>query len=177
MNRFLTSAFFLFVVGTASAQAQTRNTSAAPAAEWAEPVLDPWTMNIPTAAEKAEAATTTTDEAAGYNTGWSSAPGISLSLHDKPSTDWWGRPIKKKAKNNLTTAPVAQVATADEASDDPMMHSSGVMIAPGMNTAPYRGTSTDYWGRPVRKAKRQDAKVAAKIAKSSTVATTAVSGE
>ncbi|UOQ72914.1 hypothetical protein [Hymenobacter cellulosilyticus] len=58
-----------------------------------------------------------------------------------------------------------------------MMHSSGVMIAPGMNTAPYRGTSTDYWGRPVRKAKRQDAKVAAKIAKSSTVATTAASGE
>ncbi|UOQ53750.1 hypothetical protein [Hymenobacter cellulosivorans] len=174
MNRFLSSAFFFVILSAASAQAQTQNTSAAPAG-WAEPVLDPWTMNAPTKAEKA--ADQATDEPATYNTGWSSAPGISLSLHDKPSTDWWGRPIKKKAKNNLTTAPVAQATAADEASDDPMMHSSGVMIAPGMNTAPYRGTSTDYWGRPVRKAQRQDAKVAAKIAKSSTVATTASSGE
>jgi hypothetical protein len=174
MNRFLSSAFLFLALGVASAQAQTKNTSAS-ASEWSEPVLDPWTMNLPTA-DKAVVAPAT-DEPASYNTGWSSAPGISLSLHNKPSTDWWGRPLKKKATNNLTTAPVAQTDVNDEVSDDPMMHSSGVMIAPGMNTAPYRGTSTDYWGRPVRKAKRQDAKVAAKIAKASTVATTAASGQ
>ncbi|TGE21553.1 hypothetical protein E5K00_14820 [Hymenobacter aquaticus] len=172
MNRFLSSAFFLLFVGAASAQAQSQNTSVGSAAEWASPELDPWTMNAPRAAADQPVAATSA-EPASYNTGWSSAPGISLSLHNKPSTDWWGRPLKKKEKNNLTAA-VAQ----QETSVDPMMESSGQMIAPGMNTAPYRGTSTDYWGRPVRKAKRQDAKVAAKIAKASTVAaTTATSGQ
>lgn len=175
MNRFLSSAFFLLVVSAASAQAQSQNTSIGAATDWSQPELDPWTMSSPVAATEKAAVITAASES--YNTGWSSAPGISLSLHNKPSTDWWGRPLKKKAQNNLTTAPVAQAAALEEASADPMMHSSGVMIAPGMNTAPYRGTSTDYWGRPVRKAKREDAKVAAKIAKASSVATTAASGQ
>ncbi|MCB2406679.1 hypothetical protein [Hymenobacter lucidus] len=175
MNRFLSSAFFLFAISAASAQAQSQNTSIGSATDWSQPELDPWTMGSPLAS--AEKTAVVTAEPDSYNTGWSSAPGISLSLHNKPSTDWWGRPIKKKAQNNLTTAPVAQAAVLDEVSEDPMMHSSGVMIAPGINTAPYRGTSTDYWGRPVRKAKREDAKVAAKIAKASSVATTATSGE
>lgn len=175
MNRFLSSALLLFALTTASAQAQSRTTSAT-ATDWAQPELDPWTINSPTATPVDNAAEAPA-QPAGYHTGWSSAPGISLSLHNKPSTDWWGRPIKKKADRNLTTESVAQAAVATDGSDDPMMRSSGVMIAPGMNTAPYRGTSTDYWGRPVRKAQRQDARVAAKIAKSATVATTANSGQ
>lgn len=36
---------------------------------------------------------------------------------------------------------------------DPMMQSSGVLVAPGMSSSPYRGTSTDYNGRPVAKPK------------------------
>ncbi|TGE15953.1 hypothetical protein [Hymenobacter elongatus] len=175
MNRFLSLAFFFFVVSAASAQAQSQNTSVAPAADWSQPVLDPWTMGAPTmAVEKTEVPAA---DPVGYNMGWSSAPGISLSLHNKPSTDYWGRPLKKKAKNNLTTASAAQAVAVADGSTDPMMQSSGVMIAPGMNTAPYRGVSTDYWGRPVRKAKRQDAKVAAKIAKASSVATVANSAQ
>ncbi|MCB2376574.1 hypothetical protein LGH70_03210 [Hymenobacter sp. BT635] len=169
MNRFLSSAFLLFVFGAASAQAQSQNTSVGSATEWASPELDPWTMNAPRAAVEQPVAAASA-EPTSYNTGWSSAPGISLSVHNTPSTDWWGRPLKKKEK--------LAAAVVEDGSDDPMMQSSGQMIAPGMNTAPYRGTSTDYWGRPVRKAKRQDAKVAAKIAKSSTVAaTTAASAE
>lgn len=103
-------------------------------------------------------------EAPRYNTGWNTAPGQSLSLHDRPSTDYWGRPLKKKSKN-LSTAPAKEVAYADEAAPaaDPMMQSSGVMIAPGMNTAPYRGVSTDYWGRPLKK---KPAKRASTLAKS-----------
>ena len=46
--------------------------------------------------------------------------------------------------------PAAQTTTAP-AETDPMMQSSGVLVAPGMS--PYRGTSTDYHGRPVTKAK------------------------
>lgn len=44
-------------------------------------------------------------------------------------------------------------AVAATASVDPMMQSSGVLVAPGMSSSPYRGTSTDYHGRPVVKAK------------------------
>lgn len=45
-----------------------------------------------------------------------------------------------------------ETAVAPSASD-PMMQSSGVLVAPGMSSSPYRGTSTDYNGRPVAKSK------------------------
>lgn len=95
-----------------------------------------------------------------YNTGWSTAPGHSLSLHGKPTTDYWGRPLKKKTKN-LTTAAAREAAYAEQESADPMMHSSGVMVAPGMSSSPYRGVSTDYWGRPLKK-KAKNSTLAAK---------------
>jgi hypothetical protein len=89
-----------------------------------------------------------------------SAPGISLSTHQKPTTDYWGRPLAKKAKAAKKGATSIAAATEDEANaeTDPMMRSSGVMAAPGMSTSPYRGVSTDYWGRPLkRKARRSTA--------------------
>ena len=95
-----------------------------------------------------------------YNTGWSTAPGHSLSLHGKPTTDYWGRPLKRKSKN-LTTAAAREAAYAEEESADPMMQSSGVMVAPGMSSSPYRGVSTDYWGRPLKK-KAKNSTLAAK---------------
>ncbi len=47
----------------------------------------------------------------------------------------------------------ATTAAAETVADDAMMHSSGVMIAPGMSSSPYRGVSTDYNGRPVARGK------------------------
>lgn len=63
-----------------------------------------------------------------------------------PALETWNEPA--------TPAPTSngwETAAAPEA--DPMMRSSGVMVAPGMSSSPYRGTSTDYHGRPVTKAK------------------------
>ncbi|GGF00572.1 hypothetical protein GCM10011383_09230 [Hymenobacter cavernae] len=93
---------------------------------------------------------------------------MSLSVHQRPTTDYNGRPLKSQPK-------VKRVAVTDlasiESNDDPMMHSSGVMIAPGMNTAPYRGVSTDYQGRPLRKPVRTTTiGMAAKSAKLTPVA-------
>jgi hypothetical protein len=73
----------------------------------------------------APAASTSSD-----NWGWSDA-----ATTPAAATGWEGTGAE------TTTAPAV----------DPMMQSSGVMLAPGMNTAPYRGTSTDYHGRPVAK--------------------------
>lgn len=103
-----------------------------------------------------------------YNTGWSTAPGQSLSLHGKPTTDYWGRPIKKKTASVSRAA--KEAAYAAEGSTDPMMRSSGVMIAPGMSSSPYRKVSTDYWGRPLKKASTSSSATAAKRTTSAPVA-------
>jgi hypothetical protein len=92
---------------------------------------------------------------------------MSLSLHQRPTTDYRGRPLKQQPRVKRTAA--ADLA-ANELNDDPMMHSSGVMVAPGMNTAPYRGVSTDYNGRPLRKATGRSATTAAKVAKTAPMA-------
>jgi hypothetical protein len=63
-----------------------------------------------------------------------------------PTTDTWNAPTAPATENGWETATAAPDA-------DPMMHSSGVLVAPGMSSSPYRGTSTDYNGRPVAKAK------------------------
>lgn len=122
------------------------------------PATDPWLDTPATTIEPAASAADV--ETPQYNTGWSSAPGHSLSLHGKPTTDYWGRPLKKKTKN-LTTVAAKEAAYAEEESADPMMHSSGVMVAPGMSSSPYRGVSTDYWGRPLKK-KTKNSTLAAK---------------
>ena len=120
--------------------------------------------------EPTATAATVADETPRYNTGWNTAPGQSLSLHDRPSTDYWGRPLKKKAANLTTAAAKRKVAYQEEESTDPMMKSSGVMIASGMNTAPYRRVSTDYWGRPLKRKSKGASTLANKVAKSSPVA-------
>ena len=154
MKSFLFSALALAALFTSTAQAQqTPNSSPAPANEWFEPAApasaddDTW-GSAPTTAPAAPAAS---EEATGYRTGWMSAPGISLSTHQKPTTDYWGRPLGKKAKaaKKSTAYATAEGETSPEA--DPMMRSSGVMVAPGMSSSPYRGVSTDYWGRPLKR--------------------------
>jgi len=153
MPRFLFSAFLFGAFLTASTttyaqtQADTRTNTAA---------TDPW------------ATPETAADAPQYPTGWSSAPGMSLSLHQRPTTDYRGRPLKQQAKAKRVVAD--DLATLD-GTDDPMMHSSGVMIAPGMNTAPYRGVSTDYNGRPLRKSTHISSTIGAKVSKAAPVAT------
>ena len=61
----------------------------------------------------------------------------------------------KAAKKAATT--VAATTEAEAAETDPMMRSSGVMVAPGMSSSPYRGVSTDYWGRPLKRKIRRSA--------------------
>ncbi|WP_324674691.1 hypothetical protein [Hymenobacter sp. GOD-10R] len=150
MPRFLFPAFLLGALLSAStitqAQSDTRTNTTA---------VDPW------------AATDAVADAPQYATGWSSAPGMSLSLHQRPTTDYRGRPLKQQAK--VKRVSVDDLAIVD-ANDDPMMHSSGVMIAPGMNTAPYRGVSTDYNGRPLRKSTHTSSTIGAKMAKAAPVA-------
>lgn len=143
MKSFLLSAFLVAASCTASL-AQTQ----APA------TIDPWAT--------APAYETAADAAPSYNMGWNTAPGQPLSLHNRPSTDYWGRPLKKK--ENLTTASAKPVSYIEEESTDPMMHSSGVSVAPGMSSSPYRGVSTDYWGRPLKKKTSKGASTLAKKA-------------
>ncbi|WP_045688801.1 hypothetical protein [Hymenobacter sp. AT01-02] len=64
-----------------------------------------------------------------------------------PAADEWSTPVTESSWETAATP----VAEAD--SDDPMMHSPGVQVAPGTSSSPYRGTSTDYHGRPVAKVK------------------------
>ena len=128
MSRFLLPAFLLgALLGASTMHAQAQSDTRAGI------TADPWATSEVTA------------DAPQYPTGWSSAPGMSLSLHQRPTTDYNGRPLKPQSRVKRV------VAASVEPNDDPMMHSSGVMIAPGMNTAPYRGVSTDYQGRPLRK--------------------------
>ncbi|WP_143436329.1 hypothetical protein [Hymenobacter crusticola] len=151
MPRFLLPAFLLFaVLGVASAPVQAQSTT-----QPSTVTSDPWaTSDVVTDAPQ-------------YATGWSSAPGMSLSLHQRPTTDYRGRPLKQQPKPKRVAAEDLAIA---EANDDPMMHSSGVMIAPGMNTAPYRGVSTDYNGRPLRKSSHNNSTIGAKVAKAAPVA-------
>ena len=158
MKSLLLSALALVAAFT-TATAQTTRGTKAPANEWFEPAApasaddDAWgsaSTTAPSAAPTAAEADATT-----YRTGWMSAPGISLSTHQKPTTDYWGRPLKK-AKTTKKAATVAATTEA-EADTDPMMRSSGVMAAPGMSSSPYRGVSTDYWGRPLKRKARRTA--------------------
>jgi hypothetical protein len=59
-----------------------------------------------------------------------------------PTLDVWNTPTDSGGWQSAATA-----------GTDPMMQSSGVLVAPGMSSSPYRGTSTDYNGRPVAKPK------------------------
>ncbi|SHL41699.1 hypothetical protein [Hymenobacter psychrotolerans] len=152
MKSFFLSAFLLVVSASASF-AQTQYSVAA----------DSW-LEEPAAA----------DEAPRYNMGWNTAPGQSLSLHDRPSTDYWGRPLKKKSAN-LTTAATKVVAYVEEESTDPMMKSSGVMVAPGMSSSPYRRVSTDYWGRPLKQKSKTSSSLAKTVEQSEPVASTTAS--
>jgi hypothetical protein len=151
MKSLLLSAVALVAVFTTAVQAQTTTGAKAPANEWFEPATpasaddDAWGSAPATAAPAA----TTETEAGAYRTGWMSAPGISLSTHQRPTTDYWGRPLNKKGKVTRKAATVAAAET--DAENDPMMRSSGVMVAPGMSSSPYRGVSTDYWGRPLKR--------------------------
>ncbi|MCC2547421.1 hypothetical protein LJY25_13275 [Hymenobacter sp. BT175] len=178
MNRFLFPAFLAAALLTSSfSQAQSKKA----------PVLrdaDGWPIEAPAAQAQPEQAAPATlsgwetavaaEQKPSYNTGWMSAPGMSLSVHHKPSTDWWGRPLKKKAAKN-TTATVAAVSTPE--AEDPMMRSSGVMAAPGMNTAPYRAASTDYQGRPLRKASKGESTLGSQVNQSMPVASVATASE
>lgn len=74
---------------------------------------------------------------------------------EQPNDGWgWGDVQAERAVPQISgwDLPAAQAATATPEAD-PMMQSSGVLVAPGMSSSPYRGTSTDYHGRPVVKAK------------------------
>lgn len=132
MNRFLLSAFvgFFAFAGAQSVQAQSTTRTAE---------ANPWFAD--------EAPTT---EGATYNTGWMSAPGMSLSLHNRPSTDYWGRPLKQKASKKKT---VAQAVAAE----DVPTYNTGWMSAPGMSLSLHNRPSTDYWGRPLKTTVRRKA--------------------
>lgn len=57
---------------------------------------------------KAAPVATTDVDAPVYETGWSTAPGMALSLHQRPTTDYWGRPLKpavRKAPTSLSAEP------------------------------------------------------------------------
>jgi len=146
---FLSAALFAASLSTSFAQNQ-------------QPVAaDSWRDETATAPAAAEALR--------YNTGWNIAPGQSLSLHERPSTDYRGRPLKKKYSKRLSTAARA-AAYQEQETTDPIMRSSGVMIAPGMNTAPYRRVSTDYWGRPLKRKPKGASTLARKVKKAAPVA-------
>ncbi|SNC76285.1 hypothetical protein SAMN06265337_3308 [Hymenobacter gelipurpurascens] len=74
----------------------------------------------------------------------------SVAPATRPATDTDGWPTLD-VWNTPADSSGWQTAATSEA--DPMMQSSGVLVAPGMSSSPYRGTSTDYNGRPVAKPK------------------------
>ncbi|RSK50883.1 hypothetical protein [Hymenobacter rigui] len=84
------------------------------------------------------------------------AVNTSVAPASRPAdADWgWGdnAPAEPVSGWDVPGAETPVATTADTAVD-PMMQSSGVLVAPGMSSSPYRGTSTDYNGRPVAKAK------------------------
>ncbi|UYZ62517.1 hypothetical protein [Hymenobacter weizhouensis] len=69
---------------------------------------------------------------------------------DRSDLDDWNSTTPAPAADGWSTA---ADATSPASAADPMMQSSGVLVAPGMSSSPYRATSTDYHGRPVAKAK------------------------
>ncbi|RSK37359.1 hypothetical protein [Hymenobacter metallilatus] len=82
------------------------------------------------------------------------AANSSVAPVTRPAEDDWGWdndvPAEPVSGWDVPGAETPAVATS---SADPMMQSSGVLVAPGMSSSPYRGTSTDYHGRPVAKVK------------------------
>ena len=132
MKRYLLIAFFgvTSFAGTRAAQAQS-TTRAGEA--------NPWFA--------ADAAAPAATEASTYPTGWMSAPGMSLNLHSRPSTDYWGRPLKHKASKRQTVAAV----------EDAPAYPTGWMSAPGMSLNLHSRPTTDYWGRPLKAAARRRA--------------------
>ena len=132
MKRYLLVAFFgvISFTGTHTAQAQSTTRTAE---------ANPWFA--------ADAAAPAADETPTYPTGWMSAPGMSLNLHSRPSTDYWGRPLKQKASKRKT------VAVVEEAPAYP----TGWMSAPGMSLNLHSRPTTDYWGRPLKAAPRRRA--------------------
>jgi len=133
MNRFLFFAFLGFVSLTGANSAQAQSTTRA-----AEP--NPWFATE-------AAATPAADEAPAYTTGWMSAPGMSLSLHNRPTTDYMGRPLKQKAAKKKAAAPVEEAPA----------YTTGWMSAPGMSLSLHNRPTTDYMGRPLKPAVRRKA--------------------
>ncbi|GAB3232036.1 hypothetical protein GCM10027346_18970 [Hymenobacter seoulensis] len=84
------------------------------------------------------------------NVNTSVAPATRPAEPEWPALETWNEPA---AATPAATSNGWETAATDATATDPMMQSSGVMIAPGMSSSPYRGTSTDYNGRPVAKAK------------------------
>lgn len=94
-------------------------------------------------ASETQAQTTATPRKAANS---SVAPVARPAEPEWPAVDVWNSPA---TQSNWETAVTPTTLPAD----DPMMHSSGVQVAPGTSSSPYRGTSTDYNGRPVAKVK------------------------
>ncbi|GAA3919778.1 hypothetical protein [Hymenobacter algoricola] len=130
---------------------------------WATPASEPAAVAAP-----APPAPAPNDDPAMRSSGVMIAPGMNTAPYRGVSTDYHGRPLNKPAKKAVAAAPVDE-ATQEE---DPAMRSSGVMLAPGMNTAPYRGVSTDYHGRPLKKKAKKA--LVARVATEAPVATAEV---
>jgi|GEM_PF-2735219 len=190
MKRFLLPAFLIAALLSAPATSQAadgpgrkkaRTTKAAKkaaaaapkpssAANWGSAADDDALWATPAPAEPAVVTTATpSDDPAMHSSGVMIAPGMNTAPYRGVSTDYNGRPLARPAKKVVAAAPIDT-----EEADDPMMRSSGVMIAPGMNTAPYRGVSTDYNGRPLKKKASKASTLAAKVAQQAPVATAEV---
>ena len=132
MKRYLLLVFFGVASLTGNHAAQAQSTTRAAEA-------NPWFA--------ADAAVPAAAEAPTYPTGWMSAPGVSLNLHSRPSTDYWGRPLKRKASQRKTVAVVEDAPT----------YPTGWMSAPDMSLNLHSRPTTDYWGRPLKAAPRRRA--------------------
>lgn len=126
---FSLTAVLVGVLSVTSARAQSATSSVA----------------APSAASGWETPAAAAEQTPSYTNGWNSAAGLGSGMITRPSTDYWGRPLHQKV---LLTRRVATRGIA--VFDDPAMRNAGMMLAPGLNTAPYRGVSTDYWGQPLR---------------------------
>ena len=132
MKRYLLFVFFGVATFTGNHAAQAQSTTRAAEA-------NPWFT--------ADAAAPATGETPVYSTGWMSAPGMSLNLHSRPSTDYWGRPLKQQASKRKIVAVVEETPA----------YSTGWMSAPGMSLNLHSRPTTDYWGRPIKAAPRRRA--------------------
>ncbi|GAA3998456.1 hypothetical protein GCM10022408_06590 [Hymenobacter fastidiosus] len=143
-----------------STSAANWGSSADDDALWATPAREP-----AVATTAAATAPVPNDDPAMRSSGVMLAPGMNTAPYRGVSTDYNGRPLNKPAQKVVAAAPADDTVVED----DPMMRSSGVMLAPGMNTAPYRGVSTDYHGRPLKKKAKKA--LAAHVATEAPVAT------